>query len=111
MAPHEAAFYTYTQQTVNGQLVWHTQKIKTPTNLSIPPQAIVIIADPSEIIIHEGFTSTAHSASLILPTVYTKKSINLDKDALLFLNINRYFDPTKKVVNYSQDRYASMVQP
>lgn len=105
------AVYHVTQQTIRKQLVWHIQKMDIPQDRIIPIQAIVIIADPNEIIIHEGISSTVASPSLILPTLYTKNGINLDLDELLFLNINRYFSLAKKVVNYSKDRYARMVQP
>lgn len=101
-----AAFYTYTQGITNGQPIWYTQKIEIPANRVIPAQAIIIIANPEELIIHEGASSTVPGPNIVLPPIYTKKTINLDKDALLFLNINEYFSHTQKVVNYSTDRYA-----
>lgn len=104
------AVYTYTRTNFKDTEVWVTEKHDVPPHFIIPTDAIIIIADPNEIIIHEGISSTIPGPNIVLPTVYTKKSINLDKDALLFLNINRYFAEVRKVVNYSQDRYAVNIQ-
>lgn len=105
------AFYSYAHVKQNGDLLWHAQQIPTPADRVIPAQAIIIIARPDEIIIHEGISSTVQGPNIILPPIYTKKAINLDKDALSFLNINKYFSQVTNVVNYSSDRYAIMPQP
>lgn len=88
---------------------WKTEKIESPKSSIIPLHAIVLCANPDELIIPEGFTKTFGGPHLILPSIYPTKHIKRTINALSFLKINKYFEPVHLTYKIQQDRYAALM--
>ncbi len=108
-----AAWYTFTRgiNPLDNKLSWLIRSVSIPKNRRIPAHAIVINAQPQEIIIHEGLTPTYPSPNMILPDIYAANSISTTLDALSFLQVNRYFAPVKTIYAYGTNRYAVLAMP
>lgn len=95
----------------SGDFFWKTEKLETPRDTKIPLHAIVLCANPDEIIVPEGITKTVGGPHLILPAMYPAKHIKRTQNALTFLKINKYFSPVYMTYKVQQDRYASIMNP
>jgi hypothetical protein len=78
---------------------WETQQSALPDDMIIPLAAIVIIADPHDIRIELGRSSTNETGNLILPHVYVKKEINTELYSSYILTIRHLFKPIQTEEN------------
>ena len=75
------------------QYYWDIQEVPFLAGNQIPVSAIVIIAQPKDIVINIGITPTIKAANLLLPDVYVKKGINIIENSSYMLNIRHLFKP------------------
>lgn len=90
---------------------WAVYKIQPPADRIIPTDAIVLIAQPEQIEIHEGYFPSFKSPNLILPTIYARPGLTTGTNALTFLRYNRYFAPVKFAWRHGTARYATIIVP
>jgi hypothetical protein len=90
---------------------WHVRKTPTPADRVIPAAAIVLLAKPEQIIIHEGIFPSIKSPNLILPTIYATANLTAGINALHFLKVNRYFAPVVSSWRYGTARYGLTLMP
>src|SRR5579863_1278445 len=80
---------------ITGQSYWDTQEVALPEDKKIPLSAIVIIADPKNIIMNVGTTLVTETANLVLPDVYVKKGINIVENSSYMLVVRHLFRPVE----------------
>lgn len=110
-ADHPAAFYTY-HRTVDEEektYRWEIKKNQTPPKKHIPDDALVIIAKPSDIIMHEGLFITEKSANVILPPLSVVDTLLTTDLAFQFLKVAKFFEPVHKAWSFAPDRYATLI--
>lgn len=76
-----------------GQCYWATQEIPLPEDGIIPLAAVIIVADPKNIVINSGETVTNETANLVLPDIQVKKGINIIENSSYMLTIRHLFKP------------------
>lgn len=76
-----------------GNYYWDTKEISLPENNIIPLSALVITADPKNIMVNTGKTTTNETANLVLPDIFVKKGINIVKNSSYILTIRHLFRP------------------
>ena len=70
------------------------KQVQLPDDSQITPlNSIVIIAKPKHVYVAQGVTLAQESANLILPTMYIKKGISINRNALYMLNLAPFFRP------------------
>lgn len=74
---------------------WLTEEVPLPKNGIIPNESITILAKPKNIYVPEGITLSEDSPNLILPTIYVKKGIKINTNALYILNLRQFFGPLR----------------
>jgi len=74
-----------------GLWYWNVKKTKIPKNRIIPVKSILIFAKPKNFFIPEGITPTTDSPNLVLPTIYSRKNINIMHNALFVLSFRQFF--------------------
>lgn len=84
---------------------WHTEKVPLPAHNHIPLDSITILAKPDHIFVPEGIQLTNDAVNLLLPTIFVKKGIQTNLNALYVLNVRQFFGdihPTYKkgTLNY-----------
>ena len=70
---------------------WLTEAVPVPKDGIIPNESITILAKPQHIYVPEGITLAEDSPNLILPTIYIKKGIKINTNALYILNLRQFF--------------------
>lgn len=76
-----------------GYSYWETKKVSLPEDNKIPLSAIIIIADPKNIVINSGEVITNETANLVLPDIQVKKGINIIENSSYMLTIRHLFKP------------------
>lgn len=76
-----------------GTYYWNTQEMSVPENSIIPLSALVITADPKNIVVNQGKTVTNETANLVLPDILVKKGINIIENSSYMLTIRHLFKP------------------
>jgi hypothetical protein len=77
----------------NDLFYWLTEEVPVPKDGKIPLESITILAKPKNIYVPEGITITEDSPNLTLPTIYAKKGIKTNANALYILNMRQFFGP------------------
>lgn len=72
---------------------WLTEEVPLPENGIVPNESITILAKPQNVFVPEGITLAEDSPNLILPTIYIKKGIKTNTNALYILNLRQFFGP------------------
>lgn len=86
---------------------WNVQEVPTPETGRIPLEAITILAKPNNIYVPEGITLTNDNTNLLLPTIFVKKGININSNALYMLNIRQFFGQTHPAHKKETQSYLS----
>ena len=81
------------KNTKTGAKLWHTKEISRPADNILPPEALIIIANPDHVIINTGDTPFTPSPHLMLPQIGVKRSINQISNALYTMNLSHFFTP------------------
>ncbi len=76
-----------------GGYYWNTQEADLPEDNKIPLSAIVITADPKNIVINPGQSVTNETANLVLPDIFVRKGINIVKNSSYMLTVRHFFKP------------------
>lgn len=76
-----------------GGYYWNTQAVGLPEDSKIPLSAIVITADPKNIVLNIGEKGTNETANLVLPDIFVKKGINIVKNSSYMLTVRHLFKP------------------
>lgn len=72
---------------------WLTEEVPLPENGILPNESITILARPRNVYVPEGITLAEDSPNLILPTIFIKKGIKINTNALYMLNLRQFFGP------------------
>lgn len=89
---------------------WNVEKQELPANKKISASALIIFAEPNQIIVPLGQTTATSGPNLVLPPIYANKNLQKDYNALSFVKINRYFGPIEQVTKIAPpQRYAQMI--
>ncbi len=89
---------------------WLVQQVPLPENNRIPLEAITILAKPKHIYVPEGITLTQDSPNLILPSIFIKKGIKTNTNALYILNLRQFFGQLYPTYKKEVARYLSQIQ-
>lgn len=84
---------------------WSVEKAEAPQNNIVPAKSILIFAKPKNFFVPEGITPTTNNANLVLPTVYSKKSMDIVSNALFALAIRQFFSSGKSDIKQSGKTY------
>lgn len=103
------AFYQYTRTKNDKNITWEVKKTPAPKKNRIPDDALVIVAQPTDIMIIEGKFIADQSPHYILPTIYVSNSMALDTNAFQFLKVAKFFEPVHKAFARAPDRYATIM--
>ncbi len=103
------AYYRMVRDTALSK--WAVRKIKTPEDRVVPLTAIVLIAEPDQVVLPDESFITTKSPNLLLPTVYALKTLTPGINALHFLAVNRFFAPNIYARRYAQTRYGTIIVP
>jgi hypothetical protein len=76
-----------------GGYYWDTQEVAVPEDNKIPLSAIIITADPKNIVINTGQSTTNETANLVLPDILVRKGINIVKNSSYMLTVRHFFKP------------------
>lgn len=108
-----AAVYNFELKT-NEQtqlLYWDVKKSTAPENNQISSiDSIIIIAKPHHIYVPQGITLAKQDANLILPTMYTRKGIETNRNALYMLNLAPFFRPVDILYKKDKTSVDSLVE-
>jgi len=109
--PTQARAYTFTQKHNDEEDVWFwdVQEKTLKQNEKISPAALILFANPDNIIVPLKKTITISSPHLLLPTIYATKNFNIVSNALAYLKVNKYFSPVKRATKFSADRIGTIV--
>ncbi len=66
-----------------------------PEDNKIPLSAIVITADPKNVVVNAGETVTNETANLVLPDILVRKGINIVKNSSYMLTVRHLFKPVE----------------
>jgi len=81
------------QNSKTGGYYWDTQEVAVPEDNKIPLSALVITADPKNIVINTGQSITNETANLVLPDIFVRKGINIMKNSSYMLTVRHFFKP------------------
>lgn len=81
------------QNDKTGGYYWNTQEVALPEDSKIPLSAIVITADPKNIVVNTGQSITNETANLVLPDIFVRKGINIVKNSSYMLTVRHFFKP------------------
>ena len=76
-----------------GNYYWDAREISVPEDKVIPLSALVITADPKNIVVKVGETVTNETANLVLPDILIRKGINIIENSSYMLTIRHLFKP------------------
>ena len=104
--------YTVTLNTDDQtQLLYYkVEKNPAPTDNKLPLNSIIIVAKPNNVYLPEGITIAKQDANLILPTIYVKKGININRNALYMLNLAPFFRPVDMLFKKEPKAVESLVE-
>lgn len=88
---------------------WNVSQEENPKDNIIPLEALLIIANPKDIVLPLGITITKNEANLLLPKMYVKKSIKATKHAFYMLNLTHLFGPVKTLHQKKNNRLITLV--
>lgn len=94
----------------NGLSYWSTEEVPLPDNLTIPNEAITIIAKPKNVYVAEGISFTENSPNLVLPSIYIKKDIRPNDNALYILNLRQFFGPLHTIYKSGKARNLTLTE-
>ena len=112
VSPHVTAAYYIFERIKDRKLnkyVWKITQTKLPKNNKIPASALVIMADPEDIMIFEGSFPTEKSPNFVLPDIYVKPTIAQENNVLHFIKTSKFFAPVKPLIKYDSDRYMRII--
>lgn len=89
---------------------WLVQEVPLPANNRIPLESITVLAKPKHIYVPEGITLAQNSPNLILPSIYIKKGIKINTNALYMLNLRQFFGQLYPIFQKKVARYLSQIQ-
>lgn len=90
--------------------LWDVKKSSLKKGKRIPLHTVVLIADPKNIYIPEGFSKTTKNVQLYLPDVYVKKGIETVDDAIFATHIRQYFSPILKLYKGMDNGYQTVIK-
>lgn len=90
--------------------VWTVSLQPKPSTTQLPRGALIIMANPEDIIIVEGTYITEKSPNFILPDMYVEPSINNAAHVLEFVTINRFMATSQLVTKKDSDRYMQLLK-
>jgi hypothetical protein len=88
---------------------WLTEEVPLPENGILPNESITILARPQNVYVPEGITLTEDSPNLILPTIYIKKGIKTNTNALYILNLRQFFGPLQTAYKKGPARNINLI--
>lgn len=89
---------------------WEIKQEPIPENRHIASQnSLIIIANPTNILVPTGITLTSPGANLILPDMYVRKSIHTTRNALYVLNLSLFFRPADLLYKKAKTNYETLV--
>jgi hypothetical protein len=105
-----ASYYKYqlVQNPQTGSLAWEISEQQRPKD-RIPADALIVFANPKDMFVHLGSTTTPSSDNLILPDMYTTNTATPTLSALRFLKIRKFFHPVTFKYNYLPQGYQERV--
>lgn len=89
-------------------LYWLTEEVPLPENRILPNESITILAKPKNVYVPEGITLAEDSPNLILPTIYIKKGIKINTNALYILNLRHFFGPIQTTFKKGPSRNLTL---
>lgn len=90
--------------TETSLLYWQIQEAPTPSDLFIPLDTIVIIAEPQNIYFPVGITLTDGGPNLVLPSIYTRPELHIIENSLYILQLAHFFRPAQ-VLHVKKELY------
>ncbi len=95
-----------------GEKFWQTTEQTVPKNRRIPLDALVIFADPKNVLVPVGLSlAVENTAHFLLPNIYVSPKISPTLSALRFLKVRRYFSPVSLVYKYVTKGYIEKLAP
>jgi hypothetical protein len=85
---------------------WTTKSLEPQESARIPADALIIFANPEDILIPQSPIATINGTTLLLPTLSVTKHYRVEPNALQFLKISKYFSTVKLSHRYLADRFA-----
>lgn len=101
-------WYTFTRES-NEKIpsaFWTVKSMNTQESTRIPAEALIIFANPEDILIPQSPIATIGGTTLLLPTLNVTKQYRVEPNALQFLKISKYFSTVKQSHRYLADRIA-----
>ncbi len=89
---------------------WDVQEVPLPADNRIPLESITILAKPDHIYVPEGTSLTQEVTNLVLPTIFVKKGIKINSNALYMLNVRQFFGQIRPIHEKGTIRYLSNLQ-
>ncbi len=74
---------------------WEIKKIDVPADKQVNPLTVILLADPSTVVIPEGKYMTGENVQLVFNDIYLLSRANVEKSLLQCLEISRFFEPIK----------------
>lgn len=104
--------YNFERTIRKNSAEWTIKKSSLPAQKKVPLNALVILAKPEDIPIHEGsFPGIKSGTDFVLPPLTIAHDTKLVMDALHSLTLNRYFSPVDRIMVTSKARYAFVPTP
>jgi len=108
--PHAATEMYQAERTTDpetGLTYWEVSAAELPTDLTIPLETIIIIAEPAHMYIPIGISLTDSGPNLVLPTIYTRKGIHIVENSLYMLQLAHLFRPAH-IIHTTKDLYYAL---
>ena len=97
------------QQEQEGLFYWLTEEVSLPENGVLPNESITILTKPKDVYVPEGVTLAENSPNLVLPTIYIKKGIKTNSNALYILNLRQFFGKLHPAHKATNDRNITLL--
>lgn len=103
-----AKWYTFTRESNEKvpSAFWRVKSIDAQESARIPAEALIIFANPEDILIPHSPIATISGTTLLLPTLNVTKQYRVEPNALQFLKVSKYFSTVKLSHRYLADRFA-----
>ena len=85
---------------------WSVEEAPLNPQTPIEVETIILLTQPEDLVIPTGITLTTQGPNLQLPPIYSQKSLNTDKAALLLMNIAYLFRPVDQCA-VKKDKYMA----
>jgi hypothetical protein len=89
---------------------WLVQEVPLPKDNRIPLESITILAKPKNIFVPEGVTLTQDTPNLIVPSIFVKKGIKINTNALYILNLRQFFGQLYPIYKKEPTSYLSQIR-